>query len=176
VRRDIAARGACGGGAAAFVDEPLPLCVLAPQLALHDAPFVEEPVERVAVAVGMGLGELGVDLAETHFGAQDGRLHAAQARASPPRFFGGLLGLPRLGSAGGSRVAARRRDGSGGLSGSREARGAGLPVPARREVVEQSAVVDLEHARGHAVDEVAIVGHQQDGAGVVLERVRERLH
>ena len=35
--------------------------------------------------------------------------------------------------------------------------------------------MDLEHARGDAVDEVAVVGDEQDGAGVVLERVGERL-
>ena len=42
-------------------------------------------------------------------------------------------------------------------------------------MVEQLAVVDLQDARGDAVDEMPVVRDEEDGAGVVLERVGERL-
>ena len=125
-------------------------------------------------------------ISPSRFSARRTAASTARRRARlAARLLGGLLGLARLGGAGGRGGGAAGGPAAGGAGSAAgrgdlvgvagEPRGARLPVARRREVVEQLAVVDLEHARGDAVDEMTVVGDQQDGAGVVLEGVGERL-
>ncbi len=96
-----------------LVDESLPFLVLVLETCLDPAALVEQPVEDRAVGVGLGLGQLGVDLAEALLGAQDRGLGAAQAGALATGLFGALrcAFAARLGRAGaaGRRARARRR-------------------------------------------------------------------
>ncbi len=48
-------------------------------------------------------------------------------------------------------------------------------IVVRPVVRNEIAAGELDHARGHAIEEVAVVGHEEAGAGIVLEEIFQPL-